>query len=107
MNWIVIDTVIQPACDISFSAIWCNIKLILWYQPDIFLPPGCIFTPTRTGVILNNKEFPVTIYNVTPFNKNVWNLIKSSQECPANTGNITDKCFNHRCILEICPYGRK
>ncbi|EOK9203277.1 anti-adapter protein IraM, partial [Escherichia coli] len=52
-------------------------------------------------------EFPVTIYNVTPFNKNVWNLIKRSQECPANTGNITDKCFNHRCILEICPYGRK
>ncbi|HFO5990167.1 TPA: hypothetical protein ACHKDR_005488, partial [Escherichia coli] len=31
----------------------------------------------------------------------------NSQECPANTGNITDKCFNHRCILEICPYGRK
>ncbi|ENP9213723.1 anti-adapter protein IraM, partial [Escherichia coli] len=27
MNWIVIDTVIQPACDISFSAIWRNIKL--------------------------------------------------------------------------------
>ncbi|EOJ9999100.1 anti-adapter protein IraM, partial [Escherichia coli] len=25
MNWIVIDTVIQPACGISFSAIWCNI----------------------------------------------------------------------------------
>ncbi|EGD0185395.1 anti-adapter protein IraM, partial [Escherichia coli] len=41
MNWIVIDTVIQPACDISFSAIWRNIKLILWYQSDIFLPPGC------------------------------------------------------------------
>ncbi|MEO2229570.1 anti-adapter protein IraM [Escherichia coli] len=107
MNWIVIDTVIQPSCGISFSAIWCKIKLIAWYQSDIFLPPGGIFTPTQTGVILNNKEFPVTIYNVAPFNKNFWSLIKSSQECPVNSDNKTNKCLNNYCILEICPYGLK
>ncbi|RJX85015.1 anti-adapter protein IraM, partial [Escherichia coli] len=27
MKWIVIDTVIQPTCGISFSAIWGNMKM--------------------------------------------------------------------------------
>ncbi|EET4145503.1 anti-adapter protein IraM, partial [Escherichia coli] len=26
MKWIVIDTIIQPSCGISFSAIWGNMK---------------------------------------------------------------------------------
>ncbi|MEY6983189.1 anti-adapter protein IraM, partial [Escherichia coli] len=26
MKWIVIDTVIQPTCGISFSAIWAGLK---------------------------------------------------------------------------------
>ncbi|EMQ4395001.1 anti-adapter protein IraM [Escherichia coli] len=83
MKWIVIDTVIQPSCGISFSAIWSKIKLIIWYQSD------------------------VTIYNVVPFNKRFWDLIKNSQECPANSDNVLKECFNNHCILQICPYGLK
>ncbi len=64
MKWIVIDTVIQPSCGISFSVIWSKVKLIIWYQSDAFLPPESIFTLTHTGIMLNNKVLPVTIYNV-------------------------------------------
>lgn len=97
MKWIVIDTVIQPSCGISFSVIWSKIKLIIWYQSDAFLPPESIFTLTHTGIMLNNKVLPVTIYNVVPFNKTFWNLIKNSQECPTNTDNVLNECFNNRC----------
>ncbi|EIW6994294.1 anti-adapter protein IraM, partial [Escherichia coli] len=51
MKWIVIDTVIQPTCGISFSAIWGDMKMIIWYQPTIFLTPGSIFTPVKSGII--------------------------------------------------------
>ncbi|MDZ6510636.1 hypothetical protein U4U11_24935, partial [Escherichia coli] len=57
--------------------------------------------------LLNNKVLPVTIYNVVPFNKTFWNLIKNSQECPTNTDNVLNECFNNRCTLQICPYGLK
>ena len=43
------------------------------------LPPESIFTLTHTGIMLNNKVLPLTIYNVVPFNKTFWNLIKNSQ----------------------------
>ncbi|EEX9596863.1 anti-adapter protein IraM, partial [Escherichia coli] len=49
MKWVVIDTVIQPTCGISFSAIWGDMKMIIWYQSTIFLPPGSIFTPVKPG----------------------------------------------------------
>lgn len=81
MKWIVIDTVIQPTCGISFSAIWGDMKMIIWYQPTIFLTLS-IFTPVKSGIIFKDKEYPITIYNITPFNKDLWSLLKSSQECP-------------------------
>ncbi len=73
MKWIVIDTIIQPSCGISFSAIWGNMKMIIWYQSTIFLPPGSIFTPVKSGIILKDKEYPITIYNIAPFNKDLGN----------------------------------
>ena len=63
MKWVVIDTVIQPTCGISFSAIWGDMKMIIWYQSNIFLPPGSIFAPVKPGIILKDKEYPITIYN--------------------------------------------
>ncbi|EOR9329672.1 anti-adapter protein IraM, partial [Escherichia coli] len=54
MKWVVIDTVIQPTCGISFSAIWGDMKMIIWYQSTIFLPPGSIFTPVKSGIILKD-----------------------------------------------------
>ncbi|EFA6625145.1 anti-adapter protein IraM [Escherichia albertii] len=107
MNWIVIDTVIQPSSGISFSAIWCEIKLIIWYQSDVFLPPDSSFTPVHAGIILDNKKYPITIYNVTPFNKKLWSLIKNNKGCPAESEQPKNRCTNDRCILAICPYGRK
>lgn len=107
MDWLVIDTVIQPSNGITFSAIWCNIKLIIWYQSDVFLPPDSIFTPVYSGIRIGSKELPITIYNVSPFNKKLWELIKNNKGCPTESDQIKDKCTNHRCILTICPYGRK
>ncbi|HIA8873516.1 anti-adapter protein IraM [Escherichia coli] len=107
MKWIVIDTIIQPSCGISFSAIWGNMKMIIWYQSTIFLPPGSIFTPVKSGIILKDKEYPITIYNIAPFNKDLWSLLKSSQECPPEESKITNKCLHNSCIIKICPYGLK
>ncbi|ELO5120388.1 anti-adapter protein IraM [Escherichia coli] len=105
MEWIVIDTVICSSSGITFSTVWCKIKLILWYQSDVFLPPGSIFTPVNTGVILDNKLLPITIYNVTPFNRNFWFIIRSNKECPGKSVKIKSKCPNNNCMLVICPYG--
>ncbi|HCT3338861.1 TPA: anti-adapter protein IraM [Escherichia coli] len=105
MEWIVIDTVICPSSGITFSTVWCKIKLILWYQSDIFLPPGSIFIPVSSGIILNNKRLPITIYNVTPFNKKLWHIIKNNKECPGKSVKTKSKCPNSRCVLVVCPYG--
>lgn len=107
MEWIVIDTVICSSSGITFSTVWCKIKLILWYQSDVFLPPGSVFTPVNSGsgVILDNKLLPITIYNVTPFNRNFWFIIKNNKECPGKS--VKRKCPNNNCVLVICPYGHK
>ncbi|MCZ5936212.1 hypothetical protein O5264_28315, partial [Escherichia coli] len=39
--------------------------------------------------ILKDKEYPITIYNIAPFNKDLWSLLKSSQECPPGESKIT------------------
>ena len=92
MKWIVIDTVIQPTCGISFSAIWGNMKMIIWYQSTIFLPPGSIFTPVKSGIILKDKEYPITIYHIAPFNKDLLSLLKSSQECRSEERRVGKEC---------------
>ncbi|EFH7218942.1 anti-adapter protein IraM, partial [Escherichia coli] len=51
--------------------------------------------------------YPITIYNITPFNKDLWILLKSSQECPPGESEITNKCLHNSCIIKICPYGLK
>ncbi|HBN1774052.1 TPA: anti-adapter protein IraM [Escherichia coli] len=107
MNWVVIDTVIQPSSGISFSAIWCEIRLIIWYQSDVYLPPDSTFNLVHAGIMLNNKNFPITIYNVTPFNKILWRLIKNNKGCPPESEQTGSRCPNDHCILAICPYGRK
>ncbi|HBN2121840.1 TPA: anti-adapter protein IraM [Escherichia coli] len=107
MNWVVIDTVIQPSSGISFSAIWCEIRLIIWYQSDVYLPPDSTFNLVHAGIMLNNKNVPITIYNVTPFNKILWRLIKNNKGCPPESEQAGSRCPNDHCILAICPYGRK
>ncbi|EIM0255964.1 anti-adapter protein IraM, partial [Shigella flexneri] len=54
-------------------------------------------------IILQEKEYPITIYNIAPFNKNLWSLLKSSQECPPGESKITNKCLHNSCIIKICP----
>lgn len=105
MEWIVIDTVICSSSGITFSTVWNKIKLILWYQSDVFLPPGSTFTPINSGIIMNNKQIPLIIYNVTPFNKRFWYLIKNNKDCPGKSLKTKSKCPNNQCMLTICPYG--
>lgn len=107
MKCIVIDTVIQPSCGIYFSVIWSDMKMIIWYRSNIFLPPGSIFTVIKSGIILEDKEYPISIFNVALFNKKLWNLIKNSQECPTESNKITNKCLHKHCIMQICPHGLK
>ncbi|MEE6951656.1 hypothetical protein Q0T12_14080, partial [Escherichia coli O87:H39] len=54
-----------------------------------------------------DKEYPITIYHIAPFNKDLWSLLKSSQECPPGESKITNKCLHNSCIIKICPYGLK
>ncbi|HFM1291670.1 TPA: anti-adapter protein IraM, partial [Escherichia coli] len=54
-----------------------------------------------------DKEYPITIYNIAPFNKDLWSLLKSSQECPPGESKITNNCLHNSCIIKICPYGLK
>lgn len=104
MEYIVIDTVIQPSCGICFSVIWRNMKMIVWYRSGIFLPSGSIFKLVNSGIIFKGKEYPVTIYNVAPFNKDLWSLIKNSQECPTESIK-KNKCLHNNCTMQICPHG--
>ncbi|MEZ2593259.1 hypothetical protein ACBP59_08050 [Escherichia coli] len=66
-----------------------------------------IRTFLKSGIILKDKEYPITIYHIAPFNKDLWSLLKSSQECPPGESKITNKCLHNSCIIKICPYGLK
>lgn len=67
MEWKVVDTVISPSTGVSFSCIHSlkNLRLTLWYQADVYMPPGSIIIPFNKGVLINDKLYPVTVYNVT------------------------------------------
>lgn len=78
MEWKVVDTVISPSTGVSFSCIHSlkNLRLTLWYQADVYMPPGSIIIPFNKGVLINDKLYPVTVYNVTRFNPVLWNRLK-------------------------------
>ncbi|HAT8014919.1 anti-adapter protein IraM [Citrobacter rodentium NBRC 105723 = DSM 16636] len=108
MEWTVFDTVVSPTTGMCFSCI-CglrNLKLTLWYQADIFLTAGCIIEPFNDGVLINKKPYPITVYNVTRYNKELWNAMKTKSLCPGNNEHHGKYCDQaHLCIIAVCPYG--
>ena len=106
MEWLVVDTVVCSSSGISFSILWCKIKLIIWYESDVFLPPGSSVSQTDSGIYIDGKFFPLTIYNVTPFNKTFWKIIECSNECPGRKSIKGAQCTSAlHCRIAICPYG--
>lgn len=106
MEWLVVDTIVCSSSGISFSTLWCKIKLIIWYESDVFLPPGSSVMQTDSGIYIDGKFFPLTIYNVTLFNKTFWKIIEQSNECPGRTSIKGVRCTSAiHCRIAICPYG--
>lgn len=106
MEWLVVDTIVCSSSGISFSILWCKIKLIIWYESDVFLPPGSSVSQTDSGIYIDGKFFPLTIYNVTSFNKIFWKIIECSNECPGRQSIKGAQCTSAlHCRIAICPYG--
>ncbi len=45
------------------------------HQANVYMPPGSIIIPFN-GVLINDKLYPVTVYNVTGFNPVLWKSLK-------------------------------
>lgn len=106
MELLVIDTIVCSSTGISFSIVWCDTKLIIWYQSDVFLPPSKKIKKVNNGVIIDGKLYPITIFNITPFNKVFWHIIKNMNECPGGKiakGNLCPE--SKSCCIAMCPYG--
>ncbi|EBY2674473.1 anti-adapter protein IraM [Salmonella enterica subsp. enterica serovar Brandenburg] len=108
MEWMIVDTAVSPEEGVCFSWIFGfkNLQLTIWYQTDLFLIPGSLIEPCNEGILINKKIFPITIYNATPFNKQLWNELKTKTACPGNTGIRNTLCTSScRCRLGVCPFG--
>lgn len=106
MELLVIDTIVCSSTGISFSIVWCDTKLIIWYQSDVFLPPSSKIKKVNNGVIIGEKIYPITIFNITPFNKVFWHIINNMNECHGGKiakGNLCPE--SKSCCIAMCPYG--
>ncbi|EBX2692067.1 anti-adapter protein IraM [Salmonella enterica subsp. enterica] len=108
MEWKVVDTVISPSTGVSFSCVHSlkNLRLTLWYQADVYMPPGSIIIPFNKGVLINDKLYPVTVYNVTRFNPVLWKSLKENSHCPGNCNPKPEACsYPFECLVSVCPFG--
>ncbi|EAA4084939.1 anti-adapter protein IraM [Salmonella enterica subsp. salamae] len=108
MEWMIVDTAVCPSERICFSWIFGfkNRRLTIWYQADLFLIPGSLVEPCDKGILINKKVFPITIYNATQFNRQLWNELKAKTLCPGNTGVRNSLCtYPSKCMLGFCPFG--
>ncbi|HDK7323774.1 MULTISPECIES: anti-adapter protein IraM [Cronobacter] len=109
MKWTTIDTIACPNTGIVFSSIvsFKMFKLILWYESDLIIPAGSAVEPYTNGIKINDIYHPLTIYNVTSFNANLWRSLKEKLHClEANEDN--KYCLpTFPCALKVCPYGKK
>lgn len=107
MHWIVHSTLVCPYTGTAFSSILTlkNLKLILWYYPEVLLKVSDIIEPVQKGVMVNGKYYFFTIYKVFHYNQILWETLKSGLNCP---GNITakSKCcdFPDTCSFMNCPW---
>lgn len=110
MKWTVIDTIACPNTGIAFSSLVSlkMFKLVIWYEASVLFPPGATVEPYRDGMAVNGKYSPLTIYNITAYNRDAWQNMKSKIICPETMGNDSEYCLSpFRCALKICPYGKR
>lgn len=110
MKWTVIDTIACPNTGIAFSSIVSlkMLKLVIWYEGSVLFPSGATIEPYRSGMAINGKYVPLTIYNITPFNQQAWLKMKAKITCPEIAGNDSENCLSpFSCALKVCPYGKK
>ncbi len=99
MSWRVISSVICPNTGIVYSSILGLkfLKLIIWYESDVYLYPGDRIYPTKNGVFINGVFKPISIYNISPYNEMLWSEIKTRWH--AHTTETSKKRYAHtRCI---------
>jgi len=108
MSWRVISSVICPSTGIVYSYIVGVklLRLIIWYESDIYLVPGDRIHPSKDGIFINGTFNPITIYNVSPYNDTLWNEIKSKMTCPFNKDPQAEGCpYSVHCNARKCPHG--
>lgn len=68
--------------------------------------PGSIIEPYDKGILMSGKIYPITVYNVTRYNKELWTCMKEKSLCPESQSIKNIYCNIHRkCMISICPYG--
>jgi len=110
MKWTVIDTLACPSTGIAFSSIVSMkmIKLVIWYEGDVIIPPGATIVPAGTGITIDGKFTELKVYNITTFRKSVWLEMKQKITCPGSEDSESEYCLSPiRCALKVCPYGKK
>ncbi|HAS1785380.1 TPA: anti-adapter protein IraM [Enterobacter cloacae] len=108
MAWRVLSSVICPNTGIVYSCIvgMKLIRLIIWYESDIYLVPGDRIHPTKNGIFINGEFSPISLYNVSPYREALWNEIKNKMPCPFNKDNETEDCaYSIHCNARKCPHG--
>lgn len=110
MKWKVIDSLVSPSTSTIFSCVISahNLKLVLWYKASLFMEPGDELTTSDLGVFVNNQRSDLSLYNVSPFNAQLWKTIREKSDCPGNQATRPLTCnYPHPCKIERCPYGLK
>ncbi|ARA25219.1 anti-adapter protein IraM [Enterobacter hormaechei] len=108
MSWRVISSVICPNTGIVYSSILGLkfLKLIIWYESDVYLYPGDRIYPTKNGVFINGVFKPISIYNISPYNEMLWSEIKNKMACPYNRNQHEEICtYAVHCNARKCPHG--
>ncbi|MEI9481121.1 anti-adapter protein IraM [Enterobacter cancerogenus] len=108
MSWRVISSIICPNTGIVYSSILGLkfLKLIIWYESDVYLYPGDRIYPTKKGVFINGIYSPISLYNVSPYNEMLWNEIKDKMACPFNKNQHEEICsYAMHCNARKCPHG--
>ncbi|EFA7376135.1 TPA: anti-adapter protein IraM [Klebsiella pneumoniae] len=107
MSWRVLSSVICPNTGIVYSSIvgLRLLRLIIWYESDIYLLPGDRIHPTKNGVFINGTFSLITLYNISPYNEKLWEEIKEMTSCPCNMRQEEDCTYSLHCNARKCPHG--
>jgi len=108
MEWKIIDSLACPETGTLFAAATSprNLKLILWYQSDLFLRSGHRLSTTISGMVINGRFNKMNIIHAFPFSSQLWTSLIHRTACPANLSDFNGLCLNMAtCQFIRCPYG--